>query len=337
VMASFPELRNFGTADALLEAVRTELGAEDALDETFTGSVRAVAPQKLLHIISANTPMAGIQSLARGLVLGGHNWCKIPSAGLPRFVEFVEALPESLRAKVDVSATMLPSWLEQADAVVVFGTDETVEKFRRTVHSDQIFAGYGARWSGAVIFSDAEACIEPLVRDIGLYDQMGCLSAQIVWLHESIDAKAFGRQLASALERFSESAESLNVEDAASVACWRAAAEWKAIEDERNRVWLSRQGPVWGVALSRDEQPSLSCLHRHVSVCRFSEVPPLGNLSASVSTLGVWPWRPENVARLDATGASRICAVGEMQFPPATWRQDGFPALGRLVRFQGIG
>ena len=40
--------------------------------------------------------------------------------------------------------------------------------------------------------------------------------------------------------------------------------------------------------------------------------------------------------RADATewarwGATRICAIGQMQNPPLTWRHDGRPSLGDLV------
>ena len=30
-------------------------------------------------------------------------------------------------------------------------------------------------------------------------------------------------------------------------------------------------------------------------------------------------------------GATRICAIGQMQNPPLTWRHDGRPSLGDLV------
>ncbi len=336
IVAQFSEMGDFGNEAALLELIQLELGSEDALE---TGAV--FPPQRLLHIVSANTAMAGMQSLIRGLILGSLNWCKTPRAGLPRFEEFVDALPESLHALVEVSATLPEGWLEQADAVVVFGSDATVEKFCSAMKPGQIFAGYGHRWSGAVIFSDADfSSVRPLARDICLYDQMGCLSAQILWLHESLDAVEYGTRLAAELKRYvrGNPTAALSFEDASSVARWRLSAEWNVVAHEKNRLWLSEGEPVWGVQLSRQKAtPPLSCLHRHVSLQIFSEVPELGELTPSVSTLGVWPFSRENKIKLESSGASRLCAVGDMQFPQPTWQQDGFPALGRLVRRQDAG
>jgi len=143
----------------------------------------------------------------------------------------------------------------------------------------------------------------------------------------------YGQRLAAALEgyvRTSETAE-LNLEEALSIARWRFSAEWKAVEGAP--VWLSREGTPWGVLLAREE-PGLSCGHRHVTLRSFPDQPDLGDLAGSVSTLGVWPG--EAAGQLSTSAASRICVVGEMQFPHPTWQQDGFPALGRLVRFHDV-
>ena len=37
-------------------------------------------------------------------------------------------------------------------------------------------------------------------------------------------------------------------------------------------------------------------------------------------------------ASLAQAGATRICALGEMAWPPPTWHHDGQPPLGVLVR-----
>ena len=332
VVAQFPEMGTFGDESALLELIRLELGSETALDE---GQVSA--PRKLLHIISGNTAMAGMQSLVRGLILGSKNWCKLPGGGLPMFEEFVSRLPMELRAMVEVSSVLRPNWLETADAVVVFGSDATVKTLRKLVREDQIFVGYGSRWSGAVIFSDSDfSSVVPLVKDVSLYDQMGCLSAQIVWLHESIDVVEYGEKFSTELERYVKEhlTAKLGLEDASSISRWRSTAEWKTSTD--GHIWLSKGEPVFGVVFS-NLAPGLSCLHRHVTLVRFSEKPELGDLASSVSTLGLWPDSPENRLQLASSGASRFCKVGEMQFPSPTWQQDGAPGLGRLVQIPSVG
>jgi hypothetical protein len=61
----------------------------------------------------------------------------------------------------------------------------------------------------------------------------------------------------------------------------------------------------------------------------------LAKVSNHLSAVGYWPrgadhalWVAEHVR-----GASRICPLGEMQFPPVTWHQDGAPVLASLVRW----
>src|ERR1700677_2775254 len=121
------------TAQNLLDVVKWELGHEKILDgfQPYAGhQARAVGPLAILHIISGNTPHAGLQSLIRGLLLKSHNFCKIPSAGLAEIGQFRDALPDALKKRVEISPELLPDWLEQAGAVIVFGDDETVEHFR---------------------------------------------------------------------------------------------------------------------------------------------------------------------------------------------------------------
>src|SRR5215210_453385 len=92
----FPHLLGDLRTSDLLEVVRWELGHEDILDDfqPYAGHrAKAVAPKTILHVMSANTPAAGLQSLLRGLLLGAQNLCKIPSSGLPEIGEFHELLP----------------------------------------------------------------------------------------------------------------------------------------------------------------------------------------------------------------------------------------------------
>ena len=59
----------------------------------------------------------------------------------------------------------------------------------------------------------------------------------------------------------------------------------------------------------------------------------LAPVAAHLSAVGYWGPGLENarwVAR-QVAGISRICPLGEMQFPPLTWHQDGAPVLSSLV------
>src|ERR1700722_17179821 len=88
------------TAQNLLDLVKWELGHEKILDgfQTYAGHLAmASGPGTILHIISGNTPHAGLQSLMRGLLLKSRNLCKLPSAGLPEIAQFRNALPDELK------------------------------------------------------------------------------------------------------------------------------------------------------------------------------------------------------------------------------------------------
>src|SRR5262245_37945880 len=102
--AQFPYLGETSATD-LLALLTAELGDPQVLEAYRwhgTHLSRAVAPPVILHIISGNTPAAGLQSLIRGLLLGSHNLCKLPAAGLPEIAQFRDALPPELAALVEL-------------------------------------------------------------------------------------------------------------------------------------------------------------------------------------------------------------------------------------------
>src|SRR5260221_4416630 len=117
--AHFPFLGSVTSHD-LLALVHAELGHAEVLDDfqPYGGHyAMAVGPATILHIISGNTPAAGLQSLIRGLLLGAHNLCKVPSSGLPELTEFRDALPQELASRVEIKRELSVEWLENADAV----------------------------------------------------------------------------------------------------------------------------------------------------------------------------------------------------------------------------
>ena len=124
------------TSVELQEMLQHELGHAEVLDRFVPhgdGFVRAVPPPQILHILAGNTPAAGLQTLIRGLVLGSHNRLKLPSDGLPCIEAFRNLLPPEMANRVELSNNLPDEWLASADAVVVFGGDQTIEEFQRHV------------------------------------------------------------------------------------------------------------------------------------------------------------------------------------------------------------
>ena len=138
----------------------------------------------------------------------------------------------------------------------------------------------------------------------------------------------------------SEPRGELPVEVAAGIASRRSFYEVRAAHSEETRLWTSPGSTAWTVVYEADARFQISCLNR------FIYVKGVGNLTEAlqgadrvrgkVSTVGLVA--PEDraqemVTQLARWGATRICPLGRMQEPSLTWRHDGRPALGDLVRW----
>jgi hypothetical protein len=174
------------TSHDLLALIYAELGNAEVLDDFQPYGAHyamAVGPGTILHVLSGNTPAAALQSLIRGLLLGAHNLCKIPSHGLPALAEFRDALPKELAARVEIKRELPVEWLEQADAVIVFGHDNTIAQIRSRLRPGQIFVGHGHKLSFGVIFDDPDlASAAGAARDASVFDQQGCLSPHVFFV-----------------------------------------------------------------------------------------------------------------------------------------------------------
>lgn len=346
--APFGELLGEITPDDLLALVRAELG-HDAILDGFQGHggylARAVAPGTILHVVSGNTPHAGLQSLLRGLLLGAHNLCKLPSDGLvPELAAFRANLPPDLAATVELSDTLPAGWLDRADAVIVFGSDATVAELRARTRPDQTFIAHGHRVSLGMIFDDPGArSAVAAARAVSLFDQQGCLSPQGFYVRESaaLDARAYAGHLAAAMGRHhaNHPRAPLPPGESAALAGWREEWRFRAANDPAHHaLWTSPGSTAWTVLYDgADPGFTPSPLHRTVIVkplpadLRAALAPVRPYLSA----VGLWPATQEHADWLVSqdVGASRLCPLDRMQSPPLTWHQDGVPPLASLVRW----
>lgn len=329
------------TADDLLGLVRAELGDEEILDQfrPYAGHfAQAIGPRTILHIVSGNTPHAALQSLTRGLLLGAHNLVKIPSAGLREVEEFRVATPPELRARVELARTLPDEWLACADAVIVFGSDETIAKVRRRVQPHQTFLAHGHRLSFGVVFDDpGYASVAPAAADVSLYDQLGCLSPQ--WIYVQENASEYARRLAGAMAECNRCTPRTTLTPAAAgaIAQLRREMEFRAANDPAVAIWQSENSTDWTVICEPDPQIRARDLVAN-RVVFVKPLPPdlpavLRDVRAHLSTVGIWPATAANAARVAECGASRICPLGRMQWPPVSWHQDGGPNLSALVRW----
>ena len=355
----FPALGSI-SAESLLDLVAAELGRRDALDgfgnygaagqsESAERPLRtrAIAPSCVLHIVAGNTPIAGLQSLIRGLLLGSQNLVKLPSAGLPEIDAFVARLAPGLSRQVTLCRALEDDWLRRANAIIVFGDDDTVDHFRRQARADQSFIAHGHAISFGVIFSDPDGtAAERAARDVGLYDQQGCLSPHCFYVdNAAIDAKGFAGSLATAMANYEkiDPRSDLAIGESAAITALRDSYTFRAASDEDVAIWQSPTGSEWTVIYDPSSGFAVSPLNRvaFVKPLPTSDITELagelGIVHPYLSSIAVHPFTDSHAESLCYLNASRICALGAAQQPHPLWHQDGRPQLSPLVKWQDIG
>ncbi len=298
----------------------------------------AQALSPILHVVSGNTPHAALQSVIRGIVVGAQNWVKLPQGGLPEVDEFSLRLPVALR--LELADNLNPGWVRDAEAIVVFGTDDTVQHFSRMLLPTQRLLAHGHKSSFGLIWAPFDRnVVNGAARDAFLFDQLGCLSPQLYFV--AGDAAGFACLLATHLE---ELCRANNVTSARgydiSAALRTCREEWKfrAATERDVLVWESPGTLDWVVI--HDPAPCLVAnpLYRTIFVKPMPS--DLGSVLAPIrrhiSTIGLHPVNLDTVELAARLGAQRVCRIGQMQNPPLTWHHDGWPTLASLVRYVDV-
>ena len=339
----FRELLGPTTTKDLLGWVAAELGDAEALDRWVPhgeAKTKALAPGTVLHVVSGNTPHAALQSLIGGLLLGSRNLVKLPRGGLAEVNELMARLPEELRALVEVRETLPDDWIARADAVIVYGSDETVATLRRQVPPEKVFIGHGHKLSLGVVWDDPTfASCAGAARDASLYDQEGCLSPQVFYVRETEPefARAYAEKLAAAMEEFNRTHPrgSLTIEERALIANLRAAYRFRAAGDLRVTLWEGGEAMDWTVVYEEDPWFPSSPLNRVIFVkplpANLAE--SMGPAADYVGGIGLWPCAEDVADRFAALRPSRFCAIGRMQDPSWTWHNGGVARLASLVKW----
>jgi hypothetical protein len=295
----------------------------------------------ILHIVSGNTPHAALQSLIRGLVVGAVNWMKMPQEGLPEVDLFVRALPKELRP--ERASVLHPHWMEAAEAIVVFGSDETVQEFSKRVLPTQRFLAHGHKVSLGLIWGRCHPEIAAgIARDVFPFDQLGCLSPQFFYVGG--DSAEFASELSKHLEKERPKAATTarNRGLAAALRAFREEWRFRAATEPGVFFWESDKNLDWVVI--HDPNPGSVTTPLHGTI--FIKAMPsdlelaLSPMRRQISTIGLSPVNQEFASLAIRSGAQRICEIGQMQYPPLTWHHDGWPALGSFVRYvdvEGLG
>ncbi|MFM7142581.1 MAG: aminotransferase class III-fold pyridoxal phosphate-dependent enzyme, partial [Alphaproteobacteria bacterium] len=171
-----------------------------------------------------------------------------------------------------------------------------------------------------------------LARDVAFLDQRGCLSPQAVLVGPGVDAEALGRDLASCLRAIESEwpRRPLGLDEAGDFR--RAVDEALSANLAGEPVTLHGGGPgePWAVVVERGTSVRPSPLDRFVRLHPFADAEDLraalAPLRPSLECIGLEAGDAHRSVLSDAcreAGASRVCAIGAMQDPPAAWHASG--------------
>lgn len=352
------------TPDNLKALLAQDLGHADAQDRPAPtgghGSRRmsmAVGPELLAHVAAGNIPNPTLTSMVLGLLTRSAQFVKCASgtALLPRlFAHSIYDADHKLGSCLEIAewrggnAPLEETLFTAANCVTATGSDETLASIRSWVPAQTRFVGYGHRVSFAFIAREslwgatARTGVAAAADDVIAWDQLGCLSPQVIYVADEagLTADQFAEKLADELERREQTQPRgvLPVEIAATLNSRRAFYAVRAAHSPDTRLWQSRESTAWTVVYEADPRFQISCGHRWIYVKPARDLAEAlqgaDALRGKISTVGIAA--PDGkaeglVEELARWGVTRVCALGQMQRPPLTWRHDGRPALGDLV------
>jgi hypothetical protein len=358
------------TTENLNALLAQEFGHAERLDapvaenpgQQTSGCAMVVGPEFLVHIAAGNIPNPALMSLILGLLTRSAQFMKCASGTslLPRL--FAHALREAdskLASCLEIAewrggnVALEKSLFAEADCVTATGSDETLASVRARLPLKTRFVGYGHRVSfayvagGALGRFSARELTARAADDVVAWDQLGCLSPHVIYVEESagLGADQFAEMLADELAQRERTQPRGRVptEIAATILSRREIYAVRAAHSADTRIWQSPDSTAWTVVYEADARFQASCGHRWVYVKPVKNVAGLlvaaDAVRDQVSTVGLAS--PEEraeriVAELARWGVTRVCPLGKMQDPPLTWRHDGRPALGDLVRWTDV-
>ncbi|MEY2619143.1 MAG: hypothetical protein RL522_2145 [Pseudomonadota bacterium] len=356
-------------APQLHRFVSEDFSNPKVLDEfqpaTKGGMVRAFGPRLLVHHWAGNVPGLPLWSLACGLLVKAGNIGKLPSAEPVFATLFARALVQVDPALADCFAIVWWKGGEaepattlhaQADTVLAYGGQDTVQEIRTQVPSTARFLAYGHKLGVALVGREAldtqrgPAMARLAALDVARYEQQGCYSPHVFYVERGarLSPRDFAQHLAGELAALARRhpRPALGLADAAAIAQWRHAVEWSDSGQQAasNPILLGDEASPWAVAYSDRALPLAP-----TAGWRCIQVVAVDTLEAAADALtahapylqtagvAVAPERLYTLSlRLAQAGMTRVCALGTMTSPEAGWHHDGGCNLRDLVRFAEI-
>ncbi|MBI5385727.1 MAG: hypothetical protein HZA90_13695 [Verrucomicrobia bacterium] len=353
------------TAENLRALLVQDLGHAQRLDAvSATGAevesqraALATGPEMLVHIAAGNVPNPTLMSILLGLLTHSAQFvkCATGTSLLPRlFAHSLYQVEPKLASCLEIAewrggnAMLEEALFAEADCVTVTGSDATIEEVRDHLPPRVRLLSYGHRVSFGyvtrdVLFgSNTRKVVAQAAADIIAWNQLGCLSPQVIYVENggSVMPVQFATLLADELARreLDEPRGPVPTEVSVSIAARRNFYEVRAAGSEDTRLWCSPDSTAWTVVFETDPLFAVSCLHRFVFVKAASDLTEVLHaadaMRGCVSTVGLAALEdkaPPLATQLARWGVTRVCPLGQMQQPPLAWRHDGRPSLADLV------
>lgn len=300
-----------------------------------------LAPERVAVWLAGSIPTASFLALTLPLLAGARVFAKPASADPWSADWFAESLRES---DAGVGARLVigddPGVLKQADAVISYGSDESVAAVRKLAGDASTFVGYGHKVSLAWIDADADlaAAARELAVDLALWDGRGCLSPG--WALVQDDGagdrlRAFADELERAMARIEWEFPrgSLLGEEELAVREFRARVAARGEAELR----MPPDSTAWTIALQPADTECPPGSLRTIPLVPVADLDAAVRwckpLEAWLSTVG---HAHEDSARVETAmarvGVSRICPLGRMQLPPLDWNHDGMEPMRPFLR-----
>ncbi len=364
ILSSFMTMMNGDTLKLLL---KEELGDPLVLDEFrprqhADGLSRAYGPELTTAVFAGNVPAIALPNTIYALLMKSAILGK-SSSEEPLFAtlfaqSIAEVDPDLARSVAMVAWKGGDEEIERiafgaADAVVVYGSEHSVNEVRKRVPPGVRFISYGHKLSFGVI--GREALSQDKVKrtamlaatDASVFDQQGCLSPHVFYVEEGGDttARDFAGLLAEAMETFNIGIPrgKISPDEAANINQLRGRYEFREYSDDGIALHTSSPGTDWTVIFEQDPKFEPSCLNRTIRVKPVKDVMEVAELvkplKAYLQTMGAA--LPESrviplAEEMGKLGMDRIPPLGRMTAPSLLWRHDGRFNLLDFLRWTDV-
>jgi hypothetical protein len=345
--------------EALWSLLHAELGSPETLDGFVVDAhtqrnVTAIGPTLSAHIFSGNVPGVAVTSLVRALLVKSPSFGKTAAEEPILPVLFARALQQVDPALAE--AVAIAYWpggtveveetlFREAEAIVVYGGEQTVESVRRFVGTAHKLIVHGPRFSLGLVGAKAgQSTARDVARAVALFDQQGCVSPHVVYVisDDGRAALTFARRVADELEAVSAELPrgQLSTEEVLQVREVRAQAEFGAIAGKGIELFAARD-LSHTVIFDADPTFQPSCLNRVLYVKPIAQandviglVAPFRQFLQSVAIAGLDENETADLAlQLGRIGASRITSFAALPWPSPAWHHDGNGPLRELLRW----